>query len=441
MDYCLFGPSRLLEREQQRRKRSAEDRRHPDNDAGHWLVLFMLILAYVLNFLDRQIISILAVPIQKEFALTDTQLGLLGGIAFGAVYSVLTLPAAWLADRLSRSGILAAALFIWSGFTAACGMATGFVGLFIARMGVGVGEAGGVAPAYSLIADIFPARQRARALALFSCGIPIGAAAGVLFGGYIAKTVDWRFAFISIGVAGMMLAPLFKLAVKDPPRRQADGNGAAPTLGQVFGIVAAKPSFWLLSMGAGFASLVGYGLIFWLPSFLFRSVGMDLFTASQFLAAIVLFGGVTGMALGGVLADWLGQKSKSYYGMIPAVALVLAIPLYIFGTLSTSTILLFWLFLISQALGLMWLGPILTAVQHLGPVNARSQVSAIYLLVNNLIGLGLGPFFFGHVSDLLKAQYGADSIKYAFIAGLSFYFLSAILLLAASKRLSRDWEE
>lgn len=410
-----------------------------EGSRGRWLILLMLILAYILNFLDRQIISILAVPIQKEFDLTDTQLGLLGGIAFGAVYSILTLPAAWLADRYSKSAIMTAALVVWSGFTAFCGLATNFITLFVARMGVGVGEAGGVAPAYSLIADLFPPHKRARALAFFSCGIPIGAAAGVLFGGYLAKAVDWRFAFISIGLAGVLFAPLFKFVVRDPVRPQSYSHDTTPGLWAVFRLLANKPSFWLLSCGAGFASLVGYGLIFWLPSFLIRSIGLELFEASKLLAGIIFFGGICGMVLGGVLADWLGQKSRAFYAVIPAIALVLSIPIYVLGTLSSSVPALFWLFVVPQALGLMWLGPILTAVQHLGPKIARSQVSALYLLVNNLIGLGLGPLFFGKVSDLLKQEYGNDSLKYAFIAGLGFYLLSAGLLVLAARRLKSDW--
>ena len=412
---------------------------------GRYFVLTMLIIVYTLNFLDRQILSILAVPIKAEFNISDAQLGWLGGIAFGSVYSVLAIPAAWFADRFSRTWIMTGALAIWSGFTAFCGMAASFPQLFMARMGVGIGEAGGVAPAYSLISDYFPAKQRARALAIYSFGIPIGSAAGILFGGLVAKAINWRFAFIAIGVAGLVIAPLFRFLVKEPTGTAADARAAevdkAPGIITVARIAFAKPAFWLLSIGAGCSSLVAYGLMFWLPAFLTRSLKMDLVATSEFLATILFFAGITGMALGGFLADALGKKRKGAYPLIPACAFLISAPLYVLGVLAKTPHEAFLLFLIPQALGLMWLGPVLTAVQHLGPPRARSQMSALFLLINNLIGLGVGPYFFGKVSDLLKPTYGSDSIKYAFICGLSFYLLAAVLLLFAVPRMKRDWVE
>jgi sugar phosphate permease len=203
--------------------------------------------------------------------------------------------------------------------------------------------------------------------------------------------------------------------------------------------VCAKPSFWLLSLGAGFASLVGYGLLFWFPSFLVRSLHFDLPGAGRFLALILLIGGVIGMSLGGVLADRLGAARKSAYALIPAAAFLASAPLYALGVTAHSSLSAFWLFLIPQALGLMWFGPILTAVQHLGPARTRSQVSALFLLINNLIGLGLGPWFFGRMSDLFRPDFGEASLKYAFLSSLGFYVLAALLLALAARRLPRDW--
>ncbi len=403
-------------------------------------MLFLLIIVYTLNFLDRQILSILAVPIKTEFGLNDAQLGLLGGLSFGAVYSLLAIPAAWMADRWSRTWIMTGALALWSGFTAFCGLATGYATLFVARMGVGIGEAGGVAPAYSLISDYFPAKSRARALAVYSFGIPMGAAAGLMFGGLVAKAVNWRFAFIAIGVAGLLLAPIFRLLVKEPPRAVAVSQ-TQPGLGSVAMMAIRKPSFWLLSIGAGCSSLVGYGLMFWLPSFLVRTLKMELVQVSTFLASITLIGGVIGIGLGGVLADKLGGARKGVYPLIPAIAFILSAPLYVMGVLNGAPQNTFWLFVIPQALGLMWLGPVLTAVQHLAPKGSRSQMSALFLLINNLIGLGVGPYFFGKVSDLLKPHYGLESIKYSFICGLGFYLMAALLLLIASFRIKKDWVE
>src|SRR5687767_10534970 len=234
-------------------------------------VLVILLLAYIFNFIDRQIIGILAVPIKAELQLTDTQLSLMGGIAFALFYSGLAIPIAWLADRRSRVNIIALSVALWSGFTAACGLAQNFWHLFFARMGVGIGEAGGVAPSYALVSDFFPKEKRARALAFFSLGIPIGSALGVFFGGWIATHLDWRFAFMIVGLAGLPAALLVKLGIGEPVRGgqdSADGGASdpAPPFPAVAARLARTPSFWLLSFGAASGSILGYGLIFWLPS-------------------------------------------------------------------------------------------------------------------------------------------------------------------------------
>jgi MFS family permease len=250
-----------------------------------YVVLTLLIIVYTFNFLDRQILGILKDSIQVELGLTDTQVGVMGGIAFAALYSILGIPIAWLADRASRSWIMTTALTVWSGFTVACGYAGSFWALFLMRMGVGVGEAGGVAPAYSLIADYFPPRQRARALAAFSFGIPVGMALGILLGGLIAAHVNWRTAFIVVGIAGLVIAPIFKLMVKDPVRGGLDrAEGApppearpkAPPFGQVVKTVLPKPSFWLPGLRCGLVRRsAAMASAFWLPSFFQRSMGMD----------------------------------------------------------------------------------------------------------------------------------------------------------------------
>ncbi len=416
-------------------RRKAADMSEFPSSARRYLVLAMLVAVYVLNFLDRQIVSILAVPIKAEFHLSDAQMGSMGGLAFGAVYSLLGIPVAWLADRISRKRIIAAALILWSGFTAACGFTQTFGQLFIARMGVGIGEAGGVAPSYSLISSVFPPRSRARALAVYSLGIPIGVAAGTLVGGLLAA--DWRRAFVVVGLTGVVVAVPFLLLVREPHR--AESRAAVPGIAVVARMALTKPSFWLLSIAAGCSSLVGYGILFWFPSFLVRTYHFTLPHVGQFIATVTLFGGVIGILGGGILADRLGPARKGAYALIPAVAFLISAPLYALGMLAPSPEIAFWLFLVPQALSLMWLGPIVTAVQHLGPAVSRSQMSALVLLVNSLIGLGLGPWFFGKVSDLLKPEHGADSIKYAFLAGLSFYVVAAVLLIFASRRLARDW--
>ena len=195
---------------------------NPKSPTYRAYVMFILVVVYTFNFIDRQIVGILAVPIKADLGLSDTQLGLMGGLAFALFYTGLGIPVAMLADRWKRTWIMTAALTIWSGMTAVCGLAQNFWQLFLARLGVGVGEAGGVAPAYSLISDYFPSHQRARALSVYSFGIPIGSALGILFGGYIASKIDWRFAFFAVGLAGIVVAPIFKLTVAEPERGQYD---------------------------------------------------------------------------------------------------------------------------------------------------------------------------------------------------------------------------
>ncbi|MCR5879719.1 MFS transporter [Phenylobacterium sp. J367] len=405
------------------------------------LVLAILILAYTFNFLDRQILGILAGPIKKDLGLTDSQLGLMGGLAFALFYTGLGIPIAWWADRGNRTWIMTGALALWSGFTALCGMAGGFWQLFLCRMGVGVGEAGGVAPAYSLIADYFPKHQRARALAAYSFGIPIGSALGILFGGLIAASIDWRAAFVIVGVAGVLVAPVFKLIVKEPVRGAMDepAPGAAPIPTGGIRELLAKPSFWLISLGAASSSVCGYGVAFWLPSFFERSLGMGLVDRSLFLGSMTLVGGVAGVWLGGWLGDKLGRSRPQAYLLVPAACFLVALPCFYLAVQSSNLTAVFLLLLIPTGLNLAWLGPVVTAVQHLVAPAQRTTASACFLFVNNLIGLGLGTWFFGAVSDALTPRFGAEALRYAIYSGLGFYVLSAGLLSLAARRLRRDW--
>ena len=404
------------------------------------VVLAVLILAYTFNFLDRQILGILAGPIKAELGLSDSQLGLMGGLAFALFYTGLGVPIAALADRWSRTWIMTWALALWSGFTALCGFATGFWQLFLCRMGVGVGEAGGVAPAYSLISDYFPKEQRARALAAYSFGIPIGSALGILFGGLIAHAIDWRAAFIVVGLAGVALAPLFRFVVREPPREAAAAPVAVsvPT-GAGIRLLLAKPSFWLISLGAAASSVCGYGVAFWLPSFFERSLGMGLVDRSLFLGSMTLVGGTLGVWAGGVLGDRLGRARPAAYLLVPAAAFLLALPCFVLAVQAKELWLAFILFLIPTGLNLVWLGPVITAVQHLVAPAQRSTASACFLFVNNLIGLGLGTWYFGAVSDALTPRYGAEALRYAIYSGLGFYVVSAGLFVLAARGLKRDW--
>jgi MFS family permease len=406
-------------------------------------VLVALTAIYTLNFIDRIVLGILVSPIKLELHLSDTQLGLLGGTAFALFYTGLGVPIGWLADRISRVWIMTAALSCWSAFTVASGLAHGFPALFAARLGVGVGEAGGVAPAYALIADYFPRASRARALAFYSMGIPVGSALGYLLGGYVATHFNWRNAFMVLGVAGLALAPLFKATVIEPVRGATDvGTAPLPALSLpvVFRHVARKPSFWLLSLGASCGSIMGYGLLFWLPAFFTRSYGLTLLQVSRLLGALLLIGGVAGIALGGYLADRQGPRNARAYALVPAGAFLCILPCYLVGTSLPMSTAAFFVYLIPTALQLVWLGPVITAIQQLVPASMRSLASALFLFINNLIGLGLGALLIGVASDQLRARFGADSLRYAILGGTGFYLLAAALFVAASVRIERDSE-
>ena len=425
-------------------------------------VLFILVTVYTFNFIDRQIVGILAVPIKTDLGLSDTQLSLMGGLAFALFYTFLGIPVAWLADRKSRTWIMTIALAAWSAMTAACGFAQNFIQLFLARLGVGVGEAGGVAPAYSLISDYFPPNQRARALSIYSFGIPIGSALGIVLGGILTNIIGWRAAFMIVGSLGLLIAPIFRLTMREPKRGQYDSSTAkrepAP-IKEVAQTLIRKKSFWLMSVGAASSSMMGYGLIFWLPSFFVRSFGDSLpeffsflprfllpenptpvLYASYFYGMILLMGGLVGIWAGGALADRYGEKSKGAYALVPAIAFLATIPFFLTGVLAPNLIVVFVAFLFIQALSLVWLGPVLSAFQHLVGPNMRATASAIFLFINNLIGIGLGNLIIGALSDALAARYAAESLRYAILSGTIFYLVAAGLFLLAAPRLKHDWE-
>lgn len=404
-----------------------------------FVVLAMLLLVYTFNFLDRQILSILAVPVKTELGLSDSQLGALGGIAFALLYSTLAVPLAMVADRTSRTWVITVSLAIWSGFTALCGTAATFLQMFLFRLGVGVGEAGGVAPSYAVISDYFPSSERARALAIYSLGIPLGSAAGVMLGGYIAAMIEWRTAFIAVGLAGVVIAPLFRLTVREPLREPMPSGSARPGMTEAFRILARKRSFWLLSFGASASSMMGYGIAFWLPSLMQRSFGLGLIETSQFYGAILLIGGVAGVLAGGWLGDRFGRSDRAAYAMLPAIAFLLAVPLFAGGLLATSVTAAFLFFLLPQALAYMWLGPVLSAVQHLVPAAMRATASASFLLINNLVGLGLGSFVLGALSDIMAAEFGQEALRYAMLAALPLYLLAALLMALAARPLRKEW--
>ncbi len=401
------------------------------------VVLALLLLAYIFNFLDRQILGILGPSIQADLHLSNAQFGAIGGTAFALLYAALGLPLAYLADRSSRSAVVAGSLAVWSAFTALCGLAAGYWSLFLFRLGVGVGEAGGVAPSYALISDYFPEERRARALAVCSLGIPLGLGGGSVIGARLADWFGWRAAFAVMGLLGLILAPILRLIVRDLSKPVTD-SAPAP-LSSVFPIIARNPAFWLLALASSASSLCGYGLALWTPKVMMLSFGLDLVSTGNFLASVLLIGGCAGVFAGGWFADKLGSTDRSWYAKLPAVAWIISVPAWGLGFFAPSLWVAWPLLLVGSAANILWLGPVATAVQHLVPRPMRATASASFLLINNLIGLGLGPWLMGRVSDALKGAYGANALRDAAVLCLGFYGLAALLIVVSIRSLKASW--
>lgn len=413
-------------------------KRKSANQERAGLVLALLLFSYILNFLDRQILGILAQPIKADLGLSDTEFGAVGGLAFALLYSLLGLPLAILADRTSRAGVISISVAVWSAFTALCGTATGYWELFLYRLGVGIGEAGGVAPAYALIAERFAPENRARAIAIFSLGVPLGLALGTLIGAYLAEAVDWRAAFLVMGSVGIVFAPILWLGT----RGNAVARRAPPTPGEfaeTFRILFRKRTFWLLGFAAAMSSLTGYGLALWVPSVLIRSFGLDLIGTANFLASLLLIGGSIGMLAGGMFADRLSPRDRRWNAWLPAIAWALTAPCFAIGLMADSLWLAWPFLLLANGLNILWFGPLVSAIQNLVAPAMRASASGAYLVINNLIGLGVGPLLMGAISDRLKAEYGVESLRLAAVGCLVFYLIAALLAVLAARNIRSDW--
>lgn len=386
------------------------------------LVLALLTAAYFFSYMDRQILAILQEDIIKELGLSDAQMGVLGGMAFALFYAGLGIPVAWLADRSNRVKIIAIALAIWSGFTAVGGLATNFWQLLAARIGVGIGEAGSSPPSHSIIADLYPPEKRASAMAIYSLGVGLGAAFGTIIGGTVATYYGWRVAMYVIGLPGLLLALLIWLVVPEPRRGLSDAqiamdpsvHGAKPSLGDGFRTIIANRAALHLIAGFTLTSMIGYGHTAFGPSYLIRSFG---FTKLQIalqvapVAALVL--GFAGVAAG-KLADRVGrQRGQWAQATMVAVLKAVALPLTVTFYLATSTPVALTCYFLALAFGAVYLGVTFSLIQSEAPIRQRSTWAAITLLVNNMIGLGLGPFLVGALSDALRPTYGAESLRYA----------------------------
>lgn len=405
------------------------------------ITLGLLLAVYVLNFVDRQIVGILVEPIKADLRLTDAQLGLLGGFAFAVFYTTLGVPLAWAADRFDRRWIITASLAVWSGMTVLCGAAQNYAQLVLARVMVGVGEAGGGPPSQSMIADLFPARERARALGVWALGIPIGSALGVLLGAYVATHYSWRAAFVAAGAPGLVLAAVFAWRVREPPRGRFDppAAGVAPSLWVGLGRLIRLPSFVLVTLGGSLASAVGYSLFFWGAAYFIRRFGVDLQTVSYFSAFVIGVAASIGSFAGGALVSRYAVRDRRFLVLIPAGALALAAPFNALVLQAPEALLAAALALVPAALGAMWYGPLFAAVQNLVEPRMRALATAVMLLVVNLIGLGGGPTLAGQLSTHFAQAYGpADGLRLALLLMLGAQLLAALVMAAAALTIRAD---
>ena len=430
---------------------AAED---PFGSAGYRRsVVWLLMLVYTLNFMDRQVMSVLLPAVQAEFHVSDSLAGLLHGAAFAIFYVTLALPIARWADVGPRVRIIAFAMVLWSVATTLCGFARSFSQLFLARIGVGVGEAGCSPAAYSLLAGYYGPAERSGALAIYAAGIPLGSALGFIGGGLIAQAYGWREAFWVFGVPGVLLALVVASYVREPPRGPA--VRLQPAISVVLTELRVRPSFWHATLGTSLLAAAGFAAATWLPSFLVRSHGMSVGAVGAALAALTLTA-VPASIIAGRVADRWVKRDRRFHVWLPALALLVAAPFSVAGLLLPAgqvsalglavpnVVLIMLLFVAPTAASAIYAGPVLAAVQTMTPESLRATTTAIFLFVTNLIGLGLGPVFVGMLSDTFKASAGVNSLRWALLVTVSLNVWAAAHYWRAARYLEADldrpWE-
>ena len=380
--------------------------------------LAILAIVYMFNFIDRQILAILLPAIQREFQVGDAVLGLLAGTAFALFYVVLGVPVARLADRTNRRNLIALAVAVWSGMTALSGFAANIWQLALARVGVGIGEAGCSPPAHSMIADMYPPEQRSSAMGVYTLGISAGIMLAYLAGGWVVDNYSWRHAFFIVGLPGLLLAALVRFTVIEPPRGAADNrtvSGEQPSLMDVVRFLASRKSFVFMALGAGASSFVGYTIIFEMPSFLSRSFEIGATAIGVWLGLIYGIAGGLGFFLGGYFADRMGtQGHKRALNFIAASTLLSAACLAMVF-LSSTLLWCLMLFVFPSVIMNFYLAPVLGQTQSLVSLRMRAVASSLLLLILNVVGLMLGPALTGLLSDLLRASLGNESLRYSLL--------------------------
>ena len=401
-----------------------------------WYVLFVLTGVYVFNFIDRQILVIIQESIKADLGLSDTQLGLLTGLAFAAFYVTLGLPIARYADKNNRKNIVSIALVTWSAMTAISGLVTNYFQLLMARIGVGIGEAGGSPPSHSMISDYFPPEKRATALSVYSTGIYIGVLLGFVVGGVIDARYGWRVAFYCLGIPGIIYAALVFFTVREPikgmsdptPLKEDDSTSFAQVVKHLF----KKKTFVYASIGCGLTAFMQYGVGNFMPPFLMRIHNLDVATIGIWLGLSAGVGGATGTFLGGYLADKLRNRNLRWYFWVPILAGVVNFLPSIIKIFSGNSTAVLISTVFTSALTAFYLGPMLAVTHSLVTAKMRAVASAVLFFILNFIGLGLGPLFIGALSDMLNPIYGNYSLRWAFtsifvvgIAAMTSFYLAS----------------
>lgn len=412
-----------------------------------WGVLVILCFVYVLNFLDRQLLSILAKPIQDSLGVTDSQLGLIGGLYFAVFYCFISIPVGWFADKTNRVKVLSAACAIWSAATLACGLARNYPQLVIARMTVGIGEAGGVPPSYAIITDYFPPGRRGTALSIFNLGPPIGMALGVAFGASIAAAFSWRLAFIVLGIVGIVTAAVVFLFVKEPKRGGLDPVETADEIKvreassgffKTLNMFVTRKTLMLAALGSGATQFVTYGLGNFTVLFLMREKGMTLEDVALWFALLVGIGMSAGIFVSGRVIDRFTRKAKQAYALVPAASLALAIPFYIGFVWAPNWPLALILLIGPTFLNYFYLSSSVALVQEEVRPDQRVMSGALLLLIMNMIGLGLGPTYVGIASDFFRSSFPDNSLQIALYTLVPFYVIAIGLFLWLGTILKRE---
>lgn len=394
-----------------------------------YYALGVLTVVYSFNFIDRQLLAILQESIKADLLLSDTQLGLLTGFAFALFYVTAGIPIARWADRSNRRNIVALAVFIWSFMTAISGFVQNYMQLLLARIGVGVGEAGGSPPSHSMISDIFPPERRASALGFYSTGVNFGILFGFLFGGWLNEFFGWRTAFMVVGIPGILIAIIVRYTMAEPIRGIADSRVATDDMLPTSGVLAllwSRRSFRHLALAAALNAFAGYSSANWTASFFIRSHGMTTGELGTWLALILGVGGAIGVFGGGLLADRLGGRDKRWYVWLPALAGILMVPFSASVYLVDNAYAALTLMIIPGLLSNVYLGNTLALTHGMVGMRMRAMASAILFFILNMIGLGGGPWLVGVLSDFLAPSLGQDSLRYAML-----YLLPAVLIWSA----------